>query len=338
MASGQLASSRGPASIHRSGPSLKEALALGALQGPTELLPISSSGHTAIVPWLAGWRYGELEPGVRKAFEVALHAGAALALALAMRRELDESMRTLDARRVAVVALSLAPPVAAGCAFEQTIERRLGGPRSIAFGLLAGAGAMALADLAPSRPACAPRRASRVRVALGVRSARIAPRNIGVRVTPPARPVREARRERDATPADGLALGLAQSAALIPGVSRNGATLACARALGFGREDAQALSWHAALPVILGAVTLKAWRLARPGAARRDSWPALAAGMASAFFSTTVSARLLLRDGWRRRALWPYAAYRCTIAAIVLARARNPLGEPPDRSGTVTGW
>jgi undecaprenyl-diphosphatase len=265
----------------RRGPSLGEALALGALQGPTELMPVSSSGHTALLPWLAGWRYGELDAGERKAFEVALHAGAGLALALAMRGELIESARALDRRHAAVVALSLAPPVLAGYALEGPIERRLGGPRSIVLGLLGGAAALALGDRRPRE-----------------------------------------RREHEATPADGLALGLAQAAALMPGVSRNGATLAVARARRFAREDAQTLSWHAALPVILGAVTLKAWRLTRGGVAR-ESWPALAVGGGAAFVSTVAAANLLRAGRRGGRALWPYAAYRCTIAAIALRRWRR---------------
>src|SRR5215475_3207335 len=90
--------------------SLGEAVALGALQGPTELLPVSSSAHTTLIPWLAGWPYVRLEPELRKAFEVALHAGAGAALAIAMREELREALLELDARAGAMIALSLAPP------------------------------------------------------------------------------------------------------------------------------------------------------------------------------------------------------------------------------------
>ncbi len=323
--------------------SLPEAAALGVLQGPTELLPISSSGHTAVVPWLAGWRYGELGPAERKAFEVALHAGAGVALALEMRSELVESLRTLDVRHAAVVALSLAPPVLAGYTFEEPIERRFDGPGPVAAGLVAGALALALADLWPGRLAR--------RGPAGIRRGWLGRNGRNGRA-----PGLEARGAHEATPTDGFALGLAQAAALIPGVSRNGATLACARARGFAREDAQTLSWHAALPVILGAVVLKGWRLARgagsgdgdkgdPGA--KDSsggddsssedgsssdgdnrsgggyGGALTVGAASAFLSTAASARVLRRRGWRDRALWPYAAYRCVLAALVLARARK---------------
>jgi hypothetical protein len=171
--------------------SLHHAVALGLLQGPTELLPISSSGHTVLMPWLAGWPYAELDPELRKSFEVALHVGAGVALAINMRTELAEATLNLDRRQAAVIALSLAPPAVAGYALRRFIGRRLGGPRSIAAGLLAGAAAMALAD---------------------------------------ARPAGGTRTREDACPHDGLALGLAQAAALIPGISRNGATLTAARA------------------------------------------------------------------------------------------------------------
>ena len=130
-------------------PKLRHAVALGLLQGPTELLPVSSSGHTSLIPWLAGWPYAELEPELRKSFEVALHAGAGLALAIDMREELLEAALRLDRARAVVVALSLAPPAIAGYLLEQPIERRLGGPCSIAVGLVAGAVTMALADVRP---------------------------------------------------------------------------------------------------------------------------------------------------------------------------------------------
>src|ERR1700691_3977057 len=93
---------------------IREAIALGALQGPTELLPVSSSAHTTLIPWLAGWPYAPLDPELRKSFEVALHAGAAAALTIDMRAELISSARGLTARRIAVIALSLAPPALAG--------------------------------------------------------------------------------------------------------------------------------------------------------------------------------------------------------------------------------
>jgi undecaprenyl-diphosphatase len=262
---------------------LRHAIALGLAQGPTELLPVSSSAHTALVPWLAGWPYANLDGELRKSFEVAVHAGAGCALAIVMRGKLRRQAATMDGRRACVLGLSLAPPAIAGYLLEGSIERRLGGPRSIAAALTVGAVAMALADLA------AP---ARTRVV------------------------------EDARAADGLALGLAQAAALIPGVSRNGATLAAARARGFGRDDAQALSWSVALPVILGASALKGRRLARTGV-REQERTAMAAGAGAAFLSTLASASVLRRRGAGARGLLPYSLYRCLLAALVLRRLRR---------------
>jgi undecaprenyl-diphosphatase len=284
-----------------------EATALGALQGPTELLPVSSSAHTTLIPWLAGRPYPQLDPELRKSFEVALHVGAAAALALDMHAELLGSARAMDLRRAAVIALSLGPPALAGYALERPIAQRLAGRRSIATSLIAGALAMACADLRPGLGTGAPGgRRSRSR------SDRASDEPCG----------RQARHHEDAGPRDGLALGLAQSVALIPGVSRNGATLTAARARGFARPDAHTLSWHAGLPVIAGAGALKAWRAWREGIPA-GAGPALAAGAGSAFLSTAASARLLRRRRVSTRTLLPYALYRCTIAAIVLLRLRR---------------
>ncbi len=260
---------------------LRHSLALGLLQGPTELLPVSSSAHTTLVPFLLGWPYAELDGELRKSFEVALHAGAAGALAIDMRGELVGALRELDGRRLTTVALSLAPAAAAGLVFGPVIERRLGGPRSIAAGLIAGAGAMAAVEL---------------RGEAGRRG------------------------HEDAGPGDGLALGVAQALALIPGVSRYGATLAAGRARGFTRSDAQQLSWHAALPVMLGASALKALRMSHGRPSDAGAMP-LAAGAGAAFASTLISSRLLRRAG-ALGSLLPYSLYRVALAVLAVTRMR----------------
>jgi undecaprenyl-diphosphatase len=264
---------------------LGHAVALGVLHGPAELLPISSSAHVTLVPWLLGWPYPELDPELRKAFEVALHAGTAAALLIALHDEVGEAARGFDRRRAQLVALSFAPPALVGYALERPIERRLGTPATIAAGLLAGSVLMALADRR------APWRA-----------------------------------RDEATAIDGLALGLAQAAALVPGVSRNGATLAAARALGFGREDANALSRHVALPIIVGACALKGTRLVRRGVPAGVR-TAFAAGTGAAFASTLGSTWLIGQVEHRRRSRWsgdrsllPYAVYRTALATLVAGR------------------
>ena len=128
----------------------------------------------------------------------------------------------------------------------------------------------------------------------------------------------QARGPGDARAADGLALGIAQAAALAPGVSRNGATLTAARLRQFDREQANLLSRTVALPVIVGATLLKGVRLRRRGVSP-GLGQAIAAGVAASFTSTMASQRLI-RLVERDRALWPYAAYRALLAAAVLRR------------------
>ncbi len=293
-------------------PLLRHALVLGLVQGPTEVLPVSSSAHIALIPRLAGWPHAHGDAELRNSLEVALHTGTAAALlaysgmlaktamlaegecppasakrvspeSAALRGELTRasgrrSPSELDGRTLAAAALALGPPALAGYFLEQRLERRPSSSRALAAGLALGGAALALAD---SRP--------------------------GTRTL------------ADAGPRDGLALGVAQALALLPGVSRNGATLTAARALGFAREDAQTLSWRAGLPVIAGAAALKAGRLAQRGAPP-GAIPPLAVGAAAAFASTLASAPLI-RPSARGRALWPFAVYRAGLALIAVRSA-----------------
>ncbi|HWD69995.1 MAG TPA: undecaprenyl-diphosphate phosphatase [Solirubrobacteraceae bacterium] len=265
-------------------PALGRALALGLMHGPAELLPISSSGHVELVPWLLGWEGVSSDPEVRKAFEVALHAGTAAALVVILRDELIEAAREASLDSAAVIALSLLPPVAVGFALERPIERHLGKPGTIAVGLIAGALALALSDRKPQE-----------------------------------------RTFDDATPIDGLWLGIGQACALFPGVSRNGATLTAARLRRFARVDAERLSRHVALPVIGGATALKCRRLWQRGLPE-GSGPAFALGVLASFASTLSSTRLIdLVE--RDRSLLPFAAYRIALGSAALRRLRSGRGQ-----------
>ena len=122
---------------------------LGIVQGPAELLPVSSSAHIVLLPWLLGWDWDAVDPELRKSFEVALHTGAAAALLIGQRHEITAELREFDARRAELLVLSFLPAAIVGYGFERQIEERLGGPRATAFGLLAGAAAMLLADRRP---------------------------------------------------------------------------------------------------------------------------------------------------------------------------------------------
>ncbi len=256
---------------------LGQALALGALHGPAELLPISSSGHVALVPWLLGWSYVELDDELRKSFEVALHAGTALALLITLRREVDEAVRGINLRTVELIVLSFAPPAIVGYTLERPIEARLGTPPTIIPGLVAGSVVMALADRSP-----------------------------------------QTRTHEEAGAADALWLGVAQACALVPGVSRNGATLAAARLRRVTRADSNRLSRHVALPVIAGATLLKGIRLHRRGLPPGMRTALL--GGAGASFASTLGSTWLIRQVERDRSLLPYAVYRIALAAVATRR------------------
>jgi undecaprenyl-diphosphatase len=259
---------------------LGQALALGIAHGPAELLPISSSGHIALLPWLLRWDYVELDDEQRKAFEVMLHAGTAAALLIGLSDEVDEAIRGLDSRTMTLIALSFAPPAIVGFLLERPIERHLGTPATIAAGLIAGAVAMAAADRSP-----------------------------------------QTRGHEEAGALDALWLGVAQACALIPGVSRNGATLVAARARRFTRRDANRLSRHVALPVIVGATGLKGARLIRRGLPPRAALP-FAIGAGASFASTLASVRLI-QQVERDRSLLPYALYRVGLGAVVIKTVRR---------------
>jgi undecaprenyl-diphosphatase len=126
-----------------------EAVALGAIQGPTELLPVSSSGHLVLVPALCGWSYRELDPELRKSFEVALHAGGAIALLIGLRREVAEYVRSFGAENLVTLTLSFAPAALIASLFERPIEQRLGEAGPVAVALIVGSVAMAAADGSP---------------------------------------------------------------------------------------------------------------------------------------------------------------------------------------------
>ncbi len=265
-----------------SGPTpIRDALLLGAVQGPTELLPVSSSAHIALVRAAIGTARPTGEDELEKVLEVALHGGAAAALLIAGRGELARTAREMTPRRFAAGVLAAVLPAAAGYLLERFPAARRGSGRSIALGLALGGAAMALADRAPRD-----------------------------------------RKLADVGPRDGLALGVGQALALLPGVSRNGATMTAARVRGFGRRDAQSLSWRVGLPVIAGATGLRAWRMRGRGlsAGEREM---LAAGTGAAFASTLASAKLLGigRPPLPAPPLLPFALYRIVLALLV-ARAQ----------------
>lgn len=247
------------------------------MQGVAELLPISSSGHLTLVPALLRWPYASLDPGLRKAFEVAVHAGSALALLGTLREDMAELAREFDARAAVGAVLGLAPPTVAGLLLERLFDERLSRPRNVARAQVVAGLTMTVADRRP------------------------AARSYGAART-----------------ADHLVLGLAQAAALVPGVSRNGSTLTGARLRRFDRPASARLSRQAALPVVAAAAVLKGAR--QGGLPHQLRWP-FATGLVASALATLASRRLLERmEGASSFA--PVGAYRMALGAVALVGLR----------------
>jgi undecaprenyl-diphosphatase len=205
-----------------------QALILGFVQGATELLPISSSGHLILVPWLGEWRYLEENDALHQTFDVALHLGTMLAVVGYFARDLLDLarglLRTLATRRIEtadervawVVVVATIPAGVTGLALEDAIGAWLGEPWQIAILLAVFALVLRWADTRPAR-----------------------------------------RQADDLSLREALALGVAQALALAPGVSRSGITISAARFLGLDRDAAARLSFLLLVPTVLGAVLLK---------------------------------------------------------------------------------
>ncbi len=252
----------------RAEPRLADTVALGLVQGPAELLPVSSTAHVELIGRrLPG--YAGLDAAARKELAVALHAGSALALAAG---------GPPGRGRLGLLAAATGPAALAGLLLEGPVERRLSSPGAVAAGLAAGSVALVAADRRPQRRAAT-----------------------------------------EAGLADAAWLGLAQAAALAPGVSRSGAVRSAARARGFTRGAAAELAAETALPVLAGATVLKAVRLARRRPAGAEL-AALAGGTLAAALSTAAARSLAVRA---EPPALVWAAYRTALATAVLGVRHN---------------
>ncbi len=205
-----------------------QALILGVVQGFTELLPISSSGHLILVPWGAEWTYLEQNDRFNQTFDVALHLGTLVAVGAYFWTDVVRLVRafvhSLGRRRVETpderiawfVLIATIPAGLAGLLGENVIADHLGEPWQIAILLVAGAGLLWWADRSPQ---------DRAMGDLGARQA--------------------------------VVMGLAQALALAPGVSRSGITITAGRFMGLDRDSAARFSFLLLLPTVLGAVLLK---------------------------------------------------------------------------------
>ncbi len=205
-----------------------QAFVLGVVQGLTELLPISSSGHLILVPWAAEWTYLEENDRFNQTFDVALHLGTVIAVAAYFWSELVELVRSWfrsvarrriespDERIAWFVVVATIPAGIIGLLGENWIADHLGEPWQILILLAAGALLLFWADRSPQR---------RSMGELGLKHA--------------------------------VVMGLAQALALAPGVSRSGITITAGRFMSLDRDSAARFSFYLLLPTVVGALVLK---------------------------------------------------------------------------------
>ena len=255
-------------------------IVLAVVQGLTEFLPISSSGHLVLVPYLVNWT----DQGL--AFDVAVHAGSLVAVCVFFREDILGLLRgTLQvlggntnlpqANMALAIGLGTIPAALAGLLFASWIESNLRDPSVIVVTLSGYGILMALAD----------RYGKSERVIAGVR-------------------IR-----------DAVIIGCAQALSLVPGTSRSGVTITAARVLGFKRQDAARFSFLLSAPVILLATLYKGFELVTGDAAVR--WGQLGLGAAVSAIVAYLSIEFFMRFV-SRIGLAPFAVYRLALAAVIL--------------------
>ncbi len=269
-----------------------QAILIGILQGITEFVPVSSSAHLELAPWIAGWGSGGLVNSL--AFDVFLHLGTLLALVGYFARDwirlIGAWWASIRARSIGgdpqrrmawLLLLATIPAALIGFVGEDLINQGLHAETdtvrlAIAGFLVIGAAALWLADRYGSRTRSADE--------LGV---------IGV-----------------------LTIGLSQAAALLPGISRSGATMTAGLALGLTREAAARFAFLLATPITLGAGLYGSRNLLAETHAGIE-WLAIAAGFAAAALAGWATIGLLL--AWlRTRSLNAFVVYRLVFAALIV--------------------
>jgi undecaprenyl-diphosphatase len=268
--------------------SIFHAIVLGLVQGLTEFLPISSSGHLILAPWLFGWNdFNDIE--IQRAFDAALHLGTLVAVLFYLRADLipyvREGIKVVVApkkanktigRRAWLFVLSAVPAGIAGALAENWITEKLGTPALIAISLMLFGVVLVWAD-----------------------------RQTGTRDL-------DSFSKRDA-----LLIGAAQVLALNPGTSRSGITITAARKFGFSRDAAARVSFLMSVPVIGGAVLLKLTKLASDGIPDGLIIPMIV-GIVSAGISGWIAMWGMIRL-LRSRSFTPFVMYRFVVGISVLS-------------------
>lgn len=267
---------------------LIQAIVLGLVQGATEFIPVSSSGHLVIVPWLLGWEKPSL------LFDTVLHWGTLLAIVLVFWRDflniLVASLRSIGQRSLAdpnarlgwYIVVGSIPAALTGLLLKDQIEGLFASP--------AAAGGFLF-----------------VTAALLIGSEQLARQ-------------RHRRKTTDTlTWTDTIVIGLAQAIALAPGISRSGSTIAAGLARGVRREDAARFSFLLGTPAFLGAGLLELGdALATDPAVVAAQLPMLLVGFFFSALSGFVAIRFLLAY-LRNRTLYIFAIYCILMGIVVLA-------------------
>jgi undecaprenyl-diphosphatase len=265
-----------------------QALVLGIVQGLTELLPISSSGHLILVPWAAEWTYLEQNDRFNQTFDVALHLGTLVAVAAYFWSDFirlirawlgsiaRRSMSSSDERIAWFVVVATLPAGLAGLVGADFIADNLGEPWQILILLAGGALLLLWADRSEQ---------TRATGDLGVRHA--------------------------------VVMGLAQALALAPGVSRSGITITAGRFMKLDRDSAARFSFYLLLPTVLGAVLLKGVQDVLLGELPHGWSGPFLVGTLAALGSGLLAIEWLL--GYvRRHTYGVFVVYRLVVAALVL--------------------
>jgi undecaprenyl-diphosphatase len=259
------------------------AIVLGIVQGATEFLPVSSSGHLILVPKLLGW------PDQGLAFDAAVHLGTVLALVIYFAEELRRlaagvlARRPADCRLAAAVLLGSIPAGLAGLAFQRLIETRLRSVTVVAVSTIVWALVLWWAD----------RRAARSVVS--------DLREVGI--------------------GRALVVGLAQPLALIPGTSRSGITLSAGLFTGLDRSTAARFAFLLGLPITVAAGLLETGTLLR-GGLTGDGLGVLALGVGTSFAAGLAAIRFLV-GYLQRRTLLVFVVYRIALGLLLLWVARG---------------
>jgi undecaprenyl-diphosphatase len=263
------------------------AIILGLVQGFSEFLPISSSGHLLLVPWLFNWHDFD-NTAIEKAFDVALHIGTLVAVVGYFRRDLVVYVRegvrlvvrrdtpaSAEGRLAWLLVLSSIPAAIVGALFEKTIDDKLGKPGIIAVSLIVFG------------------------VLLGVSDRRAGQRTLA-----------------DYDRGDAIKIGAAQVLSLNPGTSRSGITITAGRFLGLTRDSAARASFLMAIPVTAGAIAYKMLKLAKDGVPAGLGVPMIV-GVVTSGLAGWVAVWGTLRL-IRTRSFMPFVIYRCALGVTVL--------------------